>query len=226
MVQGHYLGERRASQEQRYVSSSYSRRFHPWFNDGNRFSVFKYADKGYGIRFLPSYLDALEAIDPSSLQPEANLAPTSESDINLSQLTSLDAHVAKARDYFERIFKTYMKWTKNGKNLKRHYVGNAYWRPTKIPYSGTTASPPSTTHSGKKIGGKDGIPIFTHALLDTDHQITSEPLRRSCLTSFQLLFRHVVLWEAEQEERLYIRDDVWASTAVSLPLTHYIRYIR
>ncbi|KAJ6493336.1 hypothetical protein C8R45DRAFT_989494 [Mycena sanguinolenta] len=39
MIQGHYLSERRATQEQR---------------------VFKYADRGYGVRILPSYLSSLE----------------------------------------------------------------------------------------------------------------------------------------------------------------------
>ncbi|KAJ6493330.1 hypothetical protein C8R45DRAFT_989477 [Mycena sanguinolenta] len=39
MIQGHYLSERRATQEQR---------------------VFKYADRGYGVRILPSYISSLE----------------------------------------------------------------------------------------------------------------------------------------------------------------------
>ncbi|KAJ7623036.1 hypothetical protein DFH06DRAFT_1104714 [Mycena polygramma] len=39
LIQGHYLSERRATQEQR---------------------VFKYANKGYGIRILPSYIASLE----------------------------------------------------------------------------------------------------------------------------------------------------------------------
>ncbi|KAJ7885507.1 hypothetical protein B0H14DRAFT_2563838 [Mycena olivaceomarginata] len=38
MIQGHYLSERRATQEQR---------------------VFKYADRGYGLRILPSYMSSL-----------------------------------------------------------------------------------------------------------------------------------------------------------------------
>ncbi|KAG8809114.1 hypothetical protein FRC17_003608 [Serendipita sp. 399] len=53
MVQGHYLGTRRASQEQR---------------------VFKYANKGYGIRILPSYIEALKSIDVSALHPEDRLS--------------------------------------------------------------------------------------------------------------------------------------------------------
>ncbi|KAF8573520.1 hypothetical protein K439DRAFT_959110 [Ramaria rubella] len=41
LINGHYLGDRRATQEER---------------------VFKYADKGYGLRFLPSYLTELQFI--------------------------------------------------------------------------------------------------------------------------------------------------------------------
>jgi hypothetical protein len=40
-------------------------------------------------------------------------------------------------------------------------------------------------------------PVFSHAMLESYHQITSEPLWRSCLTGFSLLMRHVALWEQE-----------------------------
>ncbi|KDQ18724.1 hypothetical protein BOTBODRAFT_29097 [Botryobasidium botryosum FD-172 SS1] len=52
LVQGHYLGTRRATQEQR---------------------IFKYANKGYGIRFLPSYVDALLNHDPEVIGLNASL---------------------------------------------------------------------------------------------------------------------------------------------------------
>ncbi|KAF9514958.1 hypothetical protein BS47DRAFT_1392049 [Hydnum rufescens UP504] len=42
LIEGHYLGERRETQEQR---------------------LFKYANKGYGLRFLDSYLNALSEIE-------------------------------------------------------------------------------------------------------------------------------------------------------------------
>ena len=38
-------------------------------------------------------------------------------------------------------------------------------------------------------------PVFSHALLETRRQNTSEPGGRSCLTGFELLMRHVGLWE-------------------------------
>lgn len=39
-----------------------------------------------------------------------------------------------------------------------------------------------------------GKPLFTHAMLEERSVITSEPGGRSCLTSFDLLGRHVELW--------------------------------
>lgn len=195
--------------------------------------VFKYANKGYGIRFLPNYIDALKTIDPSSLPLEAPVPDGSDSDIpNPPSRLSLEEKVAKARDYFERIFQTYMQWTDGGRKLQRHYAGRwSGWRQKEI-WVGTTLDSPLTTPGGKAIGtngvkrdGEDrkasrdethGVPIFTHALLDTRYQATSEPLRRSALTGFELFYRHVALWEAEQQERLYIQDDVWASLTVSI----------
>ncbi|KAF8328782.1 uncharacterized protein EI90DRAFT_3125526 [Cantharellus anzutake] len=69
LINGHYLGERRASQEERYSIL---------VADVNTvlilFRVFKYADRGYGIRFLPSYVDSLprdeQALDVLSLGQE------------------------------------------------------------------------------------------------------------------------------------------------------------
>ncbi|KAJ7430004.1 hypothetical protein B0H11DRAFT_1714224, partial [Mycena galericulata] len=57
LIHGHYLSERRASQPQRQV-------------------VFKYANKGYGIYFLPSYMESLarstaNTVDPAKLGAEA-----------------------------------------------------------------------------------------------------------------------------------------------------------
>ena len=40
-------------------------------------------------------------------------------------------------------------------------------------------------------------PVFSHAMLESYAQVSSEPLGRSCLTGFSLFMRHVALWEAE-----------------------------
>ncbi|KAF7305479.1 hypothetical protein HMN09_00800700 [Mycena chlorophos] len=56
LIQGHYLSERRATQEER---------------------VFKYGYRGYGIRILPSYIDSLKTSkeDLSSIARSENLLP-------------------------------------------------------------------------------------------------------------------------------------------------------
>lgn len=62
LIEGHYLGERRASQEQRFLSLQILT--FPAADNIEACRVFKYADKGYGIRFLPSYVDALVRLKP------------------------------------------------------------------------------------------------------------------------------------------------------------------
>jgi hypothetical protein len=150
---------------------------------------------------LKSYTDSLKKINRDELLPETGKqhpghmprVPTPPGDP-----LDMDAKVAKARDYFDRLFKVYMSWSDNGRNLRPHFIGN--WT-----YSRRNEDP-------RPIPDK---PVFTHALLDTRDQKTSEPLRRSCLTGFELFYRHVALWEAEQDGKLRIRTDVWASTTVS-----------
>lgn len=39
-------------------------------------------------------------------------------------------------------------------------------------------------------------------MLESYAQVTSEPLGRSCLTSFTLFMRHVALWEEEVAGRI------------------------
>ena len=50
---------------------------------------------------------------------------------------------------------------------------------------------------GKYKQVESSKPVFTHAMLESRGQRTSEPLTRSCLTGFSLLMRHVALWEEE-----------------------------
>ncbi|KAG8809115.1 hypothetical protein FRC17_003609, partial [Serendipita sp. 399] len=174
VVRGHYLGTRRASQEQRRVM------------------VFKYADKGYGIRILPHYVEALKSIDISTLSREDY--PISYYNQPELEKRLVIAHVVeKARQYTSGCIKAYLNWTKNGKTLERHYVTSSSWK-------GTTLIPSTTK------------PVFTHALLDTTAQKNSEPQMRSCLTGFELFYRHIALWEEEQAGNIYIQPDVWAST--------------
>ncbi|PVF98264.1 hypothetical protein CPB86DRAFT_797412 [Serendipita vermifera] len=155
MVQGHYLGTRRATQEQR---------------------VFKYASKGYGIRILPRYLDALKKHQKSS-------------SLNLN----IEDIMANARRFSDRYCFFYDKWSHN----------RDVWK-----LLATGSDDPSLAASLSRESKR----VLSHAQLDTVGQCSSEPLRRSCLTGFELFYRHVCLWEAEQAGQIEIKDNLWAST--------------
>ncbi|KAJ7752106.1 hypothetical protein B0H16DRAFT_1317805 [Mycena metata] len=58
---------------------------------------------------------------------------------------------------------------------------------------------------------KSDKPVFSHAMLESYAEITSEPLGRSCLTGFSLFMRHVALWEQDVEGKISIYEDLWAS---------------
>ena len=131
--------------------------------------VFKYANKGYGIRILPSYLEALGKINPDELPNEKSTGAWKD-DAQLDGMRgfSLEARIANAREYFERVFEVYIRWS-NGGDLEPTYLEGG-WK-------GTTLRP-----TGR------GLPVFTHALLDTRDQLISQTQSRSCLTGFELLY--------------------------------------
>lgn len=133
--------------------------------------VFKYANKGYGIRILPSYLKALAKINPDELPKEKSTGTWKhQAELEGMKQFSLEARIANAREYFERVFEVYIRWSNNGTNLQPSYIYGA-WKGTPLRPTG------------------QGLPVFTHALLDTRDQLTSQPQSRSCLTGFELLYR-------------------------------------
>ena len=133
--------------------------------------VFKYANKGYGIRILPSYLEALAKINPDELPDEKSTgAWKDDAQLDGMRRFSLEARIANAREYFERIFEVYMRWSNDGRDLQPSYIESG-WKGTSLRPTG------------------QGLPVFTHALLDTRDQLTSQPQSRSCLTGFELLYR-------------------------------------
>ncbi|KAJ3752869.1 hypothetical protein EV360DRAFT_88328 [Lentinula raphanica] len=69
-----------------------------------------------------------------------------------------------------------------------------------------------STFHWPRMEGKNGLPMFSHALLERYGQITSEaPKRgRSCLTGFSLLMRHVALWEMEIAGTIDIHEQIFA----------------
>ena len=56
---------------------------------------------------------------------------------------------------------------------------------------------------------------LTHASIDIHAQQTFEPAARTCLSGFELLMRHVVLWEGDVSGEWKITDDLWNSSVVS-----------
>jgi len=133
--------------------------------------VFKYANKGYGIRILPSYLEALAKINPDELPKEKYTGTwKDEAQLHGKKQFSLEARIANAQEYFERIFEVYMRWSNNGRDLQPSYI-RGVWNGTLLRPTG------------------QGLPVFTHALLDTRDQLSSQPQPRSCLTGFELLYR-------------------------------------
>ncbi|PBK64475.1 hypothetical protein ARMSODRAFT_1087899 [Armillaria solidipes] len=160
LINGHYLGDRKATRDPR---------------------VFKYANKGYGIRILPSYQSALSTYTSSQqtrlISRGENLfpAPLSLKDLAIGSRTWTDKCVGR----FLRL----------GHKNRPLYSQKHMFRPIKTD---------------------SAIPVFTHALLESNMQRSSEPLGRSCLTGFSLFMRHVALWEEEVKGKIVICDKYWA----------------
>ncbi|KAK0239110.1 hypothetical protein EDD85DRAFT_531090 [Armillaria nabsnona] len=160
LINGHYLGDRKATRDQR---------------------VFKYANKGYGIRILPSYMASLSTYT-STRQTE---------------LISRGENLFPSPLTLQRLAKTSRKWTDQciERFLKRgHKNQPLYW----------------PSHRYKPIETDGSRPAFTHALLESNMQRSSEPLGRSCLTGFSLFMRHVALWEEEVKGNIVIDTKYWA----------------
>lgn len=172
LVNGHYLGDRKATRDKRYVFCIpvvfllYS---------VASCSVFKYAKRGFGIRIIPLYIGYLSPYQ--SADSQALLDKISLGEVLFKPPLSMTRIADNARTWTREVVNRYIQ---NGqKNVSLPY----HWPEGRWP----------------KIKGKNGLPVFSHAMLEGYGQITSEPLGRSCLTGFGLLMRHVALWELERE---------------------------
>ncbi|KAF8320356.1 hypothetical protein DL93DRAFT_2224719 [Clavulina sp. PMI_390] len=172
LVQGHYLGERRASQESR---------------------VFKYADKpstprqGWGLRFLPSYINSL--VDSFACGPASDYHRGRE---HGSATHPPDLHHIAVRAGF---------WTQLAIKKRREQY-----------YNMTSQS----FHAASPIE-------FTYADLEPEQRpvVKSEPGERSCLTSYELLMRHVELWREKVRGGIKMTRMVWASDNYDVSATGY-----
>ncbi|TRM65507.1 hypothetical protein BD626DRAFT_616231 [Schizophyllum amplum] len=158
LIEGHFLGDRKASRDKR---------------------VFKYANKGFGIRILPSYLATLSTYATSRPNVHARGERLIAPPYNLQDMAD-GARVGHASAW-----STIRNWTMETD-----------------PSIGRSSA---TTHRVSETS-------FSHAMLESRGQRTSEPLIRSCLTSFTLFLRHVALWEEEAKGKSsQIKEDLWAA---------------
>ncbi|KAJ3752207.1 hypothetical protein EV360DRAFT_88970 [Lentinula raphanica] len=165
LVNGHYLGDRKATRDQR---------------------IFKYADRGYGIRIIPRYTDFLQF--PYSDSPQSAETVVGEG-LRVKELPlSLPLVASQARAWTQEIVNRYIQNDQVDGSLTFHWP---------------------------KMKGKNGLPVFTHAILERYGQISSDPPRRgrSCLTGFSLLMRHVALWELEIAGTIDIHEHIFAEDA-------------
>ncbi|KAJ4464596.1 hypothetical protein C8R41DRAFT_859730 [Lentinula lateritia] len=151
--------------------------------------VFKYAKRGFGIRIIPLYIGYLSPYQ--SADSQALLDKISLGEVLFKPPLSMTRIADNARTWTREVVNRYIQ---NGqKNVSLTY----HWPEGRWP----------------KIKGKNGLPVFSHAMLEGYGQITSEPLGRSCLTGFGLLMRHVALWELEREGIIEIYEHIFAEDA-------------
>ena len=134
-------------------------------------SVFKYANKGYGIRILPSYIASLATYsNATQTQQIARGQPLFSAPLSLKDLAD------GARKWTSQCIKHFLK--------VGHTTKPSYWPPRQYPAM------------------KSKLPVFSHAMLESYKQRSSEPLGKSCLTGFSLFMRHVALWEEEVKGKI------------------------
>ncbi|KAJ3980043.1 hypothetical protein F5890DRAFT_1543779 [Lentinula detonsa] len=151
--------------------------------------VFKYAKRGYGIRIIPlyiGYLSSYQSTDTGVLLQQISLGE----DL-LKPPLSLSLIAEQARTWTREVVNRYVQNGRKDVSLTYH------WPVGRWP----------------RFKSKNGLPVFSHAMLEDYRQTTSEPLGRSCLTGFGLLMRHVALWELEIEGIIEIYEHIFAEDA-------------
>ncbi|KAL8733561.1 MAG: hypothetical protein Q9166_001969 [cf. Caloplaca sp. 2 TL-2023] len=158
LIWGHHLGNRRESQEVR---------------------VFKYADRGFGMRILPSYVQSLE-----------------DNRLDESQLLAND--IENSRSGPTRIFKGEpgLKTLRRVAFMGQEFVQRRYFGKSKITAhycnmmaQRSTQYPPSETH-GHRV-------LISLAALDGYEMHDGLPDNRKSLGVFELLMRHCEAWRMD-----------------------------
>ncbi|KAF9458011.1 hypothetical protein BDZ94DRAFT_1292213 [Collybia nuda] len=143
--------------------------------------LFKYADKGYGIRILQSYQATL-----ATYTTQSQTDPLTRGTLLRPPPLDLAKIAAGARHWTHEFMALALK---HGHGKAKDENGVNTYRERGV--------------RGAHIAS--AIPVFSHAMLEPYTQNTSEPLGRNCLTGFELLMRHVALWE-EVGGRIRHRD--------------------
>ncbi|KZT38484.1 hypothetical protein SISSUDRAFT_1061942 [Sistotremastrum suecicum HHB10207 ss-3] len=133
LIQGHYLGERRASQEDRVFK--YANKVPPSPPSFSHTNPIKY--QGYGLRILPSYI--------SSLQPYAAPHPTHPlsipSDQRIAEDLELGAIMKKSKEWTGRCIDRYIKWGHTDvPTLGSSFSGDSFLLVYFVPFSLPLAS--------------------------------------------------------------------------------------
>ncbi|KZS95031.1 hypothetical protein SISNIDRAFT_483937 [Sistotremastrum niveocremeum HHB9708] len=148
--------------------------------------VFKYANRGYGIRIIPSYVNAVGNYE------SAGVLTTESSPFGLPDLDTISR---SSRQWVSRLIDRYVKW------------GH-----TTTP----TIVPSSISPQIRASWLQEARPVFTHAMLESRNQSNPDSFNpRSCLSSFALLMRHVALWERSVKGHIRLQEDIWASQVYS-----------
>lgn len=91
-----------------------------FFIDAPRHRVFKYADKGFGIRFLPSYIDSLptnSGVQPSAIANREYMTPRGAYDVDVVRTIDFDNIMKESRQWTRRWIEVYVLSSQNSLDL-------------------------------------------------------------------------------------------------------------
>ncbi|KAF8300426.1 hypothetical protein DL93DRAFT_577129 [Clavulina sp. PMI_390] len=171
LVQGHYLGQRRASQDSR---------------------VFKYADKVLGSFFpRPPHISNRYHFYYQRVMGSASCRLMS---------TPLPSYLPLALVLIASL----STWR------VEKVLMPMIWSVYHTAPTGSRAKCYKSRHAANWRNDQD-LPEFYHGILEERGMTTSEPGERSCLTSYELLMRHVALWKEKVKGHITISDQDWSS---------------
>ncbi|KAL9024300.1 MAG: hypothetical protein Q9196_006616 [Gyalolechia fulgens] len=192
LIWGHHLGNRRETQEIR---------------------VFKYADRGFGLRILPSYVRSLEEHGPNGkllsddqtlsaagFEAERNgTGPTRviEGEAGLKTLRRI-AHIAK-----DFLCRRYLGTSKVTKHPERRYGSSAIDIDIddEMPYVATSRENPSDedglSEEGPATYDEDLPPVIRLCRIDGSHSHEALPQGPKSLGVFEMFMRHCEAWRLD-----------------------------